>query len=53
MPDGKMYHNSRGVDLSGVDLSHAILSGAKVTEEQLSKASSLEGAFMPDGSKHP
>src|SRR5215213_3000300 len=39
-------------DLSGVDLSDAYLEGAKVTEEQLEQASSLEGATMPNGQKY-
>ena len=39
--------------LSGTDLSDANLSGARVTQEQLAQARSLEGATMPDGSKHP
>jgi len=39
--------------LFGVNLFGANLSGAKVTEEQLKEAKSLEGATMPDGSKHP
>jgi pentapeptide repeat protein len=34
------------------DLSGANLRGAKVTDEQLAKAASLEGAIMPDGSLH-
>jgi uncharacterized protein YjbI with pentapeptide repeats len=48
-----------GADLSGADLSDADLSGANlrdargVTDEQLDQAASLEGATMPDGSKHP
>jgi Pentapeptide repeats (8 copies) len=40
-------------DISGADLSGANLKGAKVTDEQLAQAKSLEGAIMPDGSKHP
>lgn len=40
--------------LSDADLSSANLTGTKgVTNEQLSKAQSLQGATMPDGSKHP
>lgn len=57
----------RGADLEGADLRladlhkadlrdailyDADLRGAKVTQEQLEKAKSLEGATMPDGSKH-
>jgi uncharacterized protein YjbI with pentapeptide repeats len=45
--------NLNYADLSGVDLSGADLSSAKVTEEQLKKATSLKGATMPNGSKHP
>ena len=46
--------NLSGADLSGADLGGANLLNAKgVTEEQLDKAASLEGATMPDGSKHP
>lgn len=41
----------RGTDLSCVDLSEADLEGAKVTQEQLSQALSLENAILPDGSK--
>jgi uncharacterized protein YjbI with pentapeptide repeats len=39
--------------LTDVDLSEANLSGATLTPEQLEKASSLNGATMPDGSIHP
>jgi|SRR5215211_802668 uncharacterized protein YjbI with pentapeptide repeats len=39
--------------LSEANLSGADLTDAKVTEEQLEQAKSLEGATMPDGSKHP
>ena len=39
-------------DLQGVYLQGAILQGAMVTDEQLAKAVSLEGATMPDGTKH-
>jgi hypothetical protein len=39
-------------DLSGADLSGADLRGAKVTDEQLAKAASIEGATMPDGTIH-
>jgi uncharacterized protein YjbI with pentapeptide repeats len=48
-----------GADLRGADLSHADLRGVDLseargwTEEQLRAARSLEGATMPDGSKHP
>lgn len=41
-------------DLSGADLSSTNLSDTKgVTDEQLSKAKSLKGAIMPNGSTHP
>jgi hypothetical protein len=45
----------RNADLSGADLNGADLSGAKgVNNEQLvQQAASLEGATLPDGSKHP
>jgi uncharacterized protein YjbI with pentapeptide repeats len=44
----------KSADLSGADLNRAILRGAKgTTDDQLGKAKSLEGATMPDGSKHP
>jgi uncharacterized protein YjbI with pentapeptide repeats len=45
----------RDADLSDADLSGANLSGATgITNEQLEQeAASLEGATMPDGSKHP
>jgi uncharacterized protein YjbI with pentapeptide repeats len=39
--------NLRGAFLNGADLE-----GAKVTQEQLDQAGSLEGAIMPDGSIH-
>ena len=41
-----------GAVLEGADLSGANLLGASVTTEQLEKANSLQGATMPDGSKH-
>lgn len=44
--------NLLGTDLSGADLSGADLSGALVTQEQLAKARSLQGAVMPNGSKY-
>jgi len=44
--------NLSGAYLSGAYLSGANLSGAKVTEEQLKIALSLQGATLPDGSKH-
>lgn len=45
--------NLSGANLQGANLSDADLSNAKVTDEQLAKAKSLQGALMPDGSKHP
>jgi uncharacterized protein YjbI with pentapeptide repeats len=46
--------NLRGTNLSGAYLSEANLSNAKKwTEKQLTAAEDLEGATMPDGSKHP
>jgi uncharacterized protein YjbI with pentapeptide repeats len=48
----------RGAKLEGADLSGAILTGADMqgaansTEEQLASAKSLQGATMPDGTKH-
>ena len=50
--------NLRYADLShasliGADLRGANLGGAKVTDEQLDTCESLQGATMPDGSKHP
>ncbi len=52
-----------GADLRDADLSHASLigadlrgadlEGASVTREQLAACESLQGATMPDGSKHP
>jgi hypothetical protein len=47
-----LYLGSR-IRISGAFLNGAFLSRAKVTDEQLKKAQSLEGATMPDGSKHP
>jgi uncharacterized protein YjbI with pentapeptide repeats len=45
--------NLPGADLSGANLSGVDLSGAKgITDEQLGKAKTLEGAIMPDGSEH-
>lgn len=40
-------------DLRGANLSYAHLNGAHVDPWELSAASSLKGATMPDGSKHP
>lgn len=45
--------NLSGDDLSSADLSRANLSHAKgVTTEQLRRAKSLQGAIMPNGSRH-
>ena len=43
----------KGTDLSEADLRGANLEGAKVTQQQLEQVKYLEGATMPDGSKHP
>jgi uncharacterized protein YjbI with pentapeptide repeats len=40
-------------DLSGANLSEAILSGASIRQEQWEKAEILEGATLPDGSQLP
>jgi hypothetical protein len=45
--------NLEGADLSNAYLGGANLKGANITEEQLAMCKSLEGATMPDGSKHP
>lgn len=39
--------------LVGANLSNANLKGAKVTTAELDQAKTLQGAIMPDGSKHP
>jgi uncharacterized protein YjbI with pentapeptide repeats len=44
--------NLRGADLDGTDLSDANLNGAQVIPDQLSKAASLQGATLPDGTRH-
>jgi uncharacterized protein YjbI with pentapeptide repeats len=44
--------NLRGAYLGGADLRGANLAHAKVLQEQLEKAESLEGATMPDGQKY-
>ncbi len=44
--------NLSGATLNGANPSGANLSGAKLTTDQLAKARSLEGATLPDGSKH-
>lgn len=41
-----------GADLTNVNLGGADLRGAIVTDGQLAKCKSLEGAILPDGSKH-
>ena len=41
-----------GVRLAGADLSQADLSGTQLTKTDLEKAKSIEGATLPDGSKH-
>jgi hypothetical protein len=43
----------QGADLQEADLRGADLLDAKVTDEQLADTRSLQGATMPDGSKHP
>jgi hypothetical protein len=42
-----------GADVYEVNLSGANLSRAHVTDKQLAECESLEGATMPDGTKHP
>lgn len=44
--------NLRRADLSGADLRDADLRGAKVSTRQLTRAKSLYGATMPDGTVH-
>jgi uncharacterized protein YjbI with pentapeptide repeats len=44
--------NLSGANLSDADLSGANLSDATITAEQLKTVKSLEGATMPDGTKH-
>lgn len=41
-----------GADLREADLSQADLTGTQVTQVNLEKAKSLEGATLPDGTKH-
>ena len=41
-----------GADLSEADLSLADLSGTQLTKSDLERAKSLEGATLPDGTKH-
>ena len=44
--------NLEGANLTGANLTGADLKHAKVTNEQLAKARSLQGATMPDVTKH-
>ncbi len=41
------------VNLTGANLAGANLKGAKITPAQLKQIASLQGAILPDGSKHP
>ncbi len=41
------------VNLTGANLAGANLKGAMITPDQLKQVASLQGAIMPDGSKHP
>jgi uncharacterized protein YjbI with pentapeptide repeats len=41
-----------GARLAGADLSQADLSGTQLTKTDLEKAKSIEGATLPDGTKH-
>jgi uncharacterized protein YjbI with pentapeptide repeats len=43
----------RDADLRDADLRDADLRGANITQDQLKQVVSIEGAIMPDGSKHP
>ena len=53
-PDGGIDNADLSkANLQGASLRRANLSRADVTNEQLEKAKSLQGATMPDGSKHP
>jgi hypothetical protein len=45
--------NLEGANLEGANLEGANLEGADISKDQLSKVASLEGATMPDGTKHP
>jgi len=45
--------NLSGANLTDADLRGANLRGTDISEEQLHKATHLDGATMPDGSKHP
>ena len=51
--DHLVLTNLSGADLSNADLSGAYLTGARVSEAQLDTCESLQGAIMPDGTKHP
>jgi len=42
-----------GANLTDADLTGADLTGAIVSSQQLAQARSLQGATLPDGSKHP
>ncbi|MGE5375104.1 MAG: pentapeptide repeat-containing protein [Bacteroidota bacterium] len=44
--------NLDGARLAGADLRQADLSGAELTKADLEKVKSLEGATLPDGTKH-
>jgi hypothetical protein len=45
--------NLQEANLQGANLQGANLQGANATDEQLTDTLSLQGATMPDGSKHP
>jgi uncharacterized protein YjbI with pentapeptide repeats len=45
------WANLSHAQLQGADLTGVNLSGASVTQEQLTEASSIDGAIMPDGTK--
>jgi len=47
------YDGGIGANLRGANLSEAILYGSNAATEQLAQAKSLQGATMPDGTKHP
>jgi len=46
------YDSGIEANLRGANLSEAILYGSNATTEQLAQAKSLQGATMPDGTKH-
>ncbi len=52
---GSLLNNANltNAKLTGADMRDTNLTDARVTEEQLGEAQSLQGAIMPDGSKHP